>query len=218
VVGDQGGSADIAGRESLARQYSGAVRLVRRKVEQERHRGDEIVAVPRAEHDLPFATTSVSIVPSASLMFGEALRVLISISAMSPGESGSADRADPRVGRVVEAERRAPRFLVMRARLGAAAVIRHEIFAEDDEGARDHRAGERLGNSHHAHVRLDRAIEGKVLREVIYEHERVLDVGLHDRLLRAGLREAQSLVGGRIELSGKYSFREQLTQHAVLQF
>jgi hypothetical protein len=66
---------------------------------------------------------------------------------------------------------------------------------------------------HHADVGVDRAIEGQVLRQRVHEHQRVVDVRAHDRLLGARLREAQPALRRRRQLAREDGLRKEAAEH-----
>lgn len=127
-----------------------------------------------------------------------------------PG-SGSLDAPLTSRG-IVETQSRLD-LLVVLTFFARTAAERNEVAAKAYKRARRDGAREGFRNSHDSDVRIDRSVEGQIFSESVDEHQRIVDVRADDRLLRTRLREAQTSLGVRVQLSSKDRFGEQATKH-----
>src|SRR6478672_7364950 len=113
-------------------------------------------------------------------------------------------------GRIIETK---PGFdlLIFLSFLSRTASERNEISSKTHQRARRDSTGQRLRDSHHPHVRVDRTIERKIFSERVDEHQRVVHVSTNHRLFRARLRKAKTPFCIWIQLATEDRFRKQTT-------
>ena len=106
-------------------------------------------------------------------------------------------------------------LLILLAFFSCAPAERNEITSETHERASGDGGRERLRNPHHPYVGVDCPIEGKILREGIDEHQRIVHMCANDCLLSPRLRKAKPPLGVGIQLSSENRFRKQSTEHVT---